>query len=125
GGRPCTRPSGTARYDRAAINLGAAGIAHLGLAAFRSVWRLRDDGRDQTVAPLGDRLDEGRGVKRIADGSTQLGDGPRQRRLADRLAVPNSRDQRILRNDLAWVLREEHQQIHDLGADAERRAITR
>ena len=73
--------------------------------------------------PRFDRLEDGRLAGIVAKGLAQVGNGSRQGRLAQRLEAPHAVEEYVLRENLARVTGQEHQQINDLGAKAYTPAI--
>jgi hypothetical protein len=68
--------------------------------------------RDQSVAALRDRLDEPRLLRIIAEQLPQVGDRAGEDGLRDEALLPHALEDLVLRDHLAGLLGEEHEQVH-------------
>src|SRR6185312_7975572 len=87
-------------------------------------WRLRQrpHARNDPVTALGDRLDVGRPLRRIAERLAQLEDDLRQRIVADDEAGPRGLEQRFAADHVSRAIGEQHEHRHRLGLELHDRA---
>ena len=78
----------------------------------------RQDGRNQSVARFGDRLNDLRRLGIIAKDPAQSGDGARQHIVGHKGVRPHGADQALLGHDFAGVFRQVYEHLHGLGFQA-------
>ncbi len=76
------------------------------------------DGRDQSVAPFGNGLNDLRRLGIIAKDPAQSGDGARQHIVGHKGVRPHGADQALLRHDFAGAFRQMNEHLHGLRFQA-------